>query len=319
VKNDDIPDGDTEKGISEQRQFGRTVFPQLVVFTDLDGTLLDHDTYEWKAAEPALKRCRERGVPVVLISSKTRAEIEPLREELRLKDPFVSENGGGVFLPKAAFTQRPAGAFAAKMSGFSRHDGTRGDPDETSDLWEMPLGIPYERLVSALKDIREALGLPLKGFSEMGVMEVCQLTGLSPDDARLAQLRDYDEPFIVAGDTAVDRAVLSEAAAKKGLKVTRGGRFFHLQGHNDKGEAMIRILALYKKRYGAVRTIGLGDSQNDFSMLRQADYPVLVRSKPDKTSIAWEIPGLWVTENIGPAGWNSAVLRILQENEEVLN
>ena len=319
MKRDDIPDEGTGKGFSKRRQFGREVFPQIVVFTDLDGTLLDHDTYEWAAAEPALERCRETGVPVVLISSKTRAEIEPLREKLRLNDPFVSENGGGVFLPKAVFTKRPAGASAADMSGFRRRDGAGKASDESSDLWEIPLGIPHERLVSALRDIREALGLPLRGFSEMGVMEVCGLTGLNPDAAQLAQLREYDEPFVVVGDTAVELATLSKAAARKGLKVTRGGRFFHLQGHNDKGEAMIRILALYKKRHGVVRTIGLGDSQNDFSMLRQADFPVLVRSKQDKTSLASEIPGLTVTEDIGPAGWNSAVLRILQENEEVPN
>lgn len=290
-----------------------------MVFTDLDGTLLDHDTYEWKAAEPALKRCRESGVPVVLISSKTRAEIEPLREELRLNDPFVSENGGGVFLPRTVFTQRPAGAFAADLSGFHRRYGARRAHTDASDLWEIPLGIPYKRLTKALKDIREAVGLPLKGFSEMGVMEVCELTGLNPDDARLALLRDYDEPFIVEADTAVDLATLSKAAAKEGLEVTRGGRFFHLQGHNDKGEAMTRILALYNKRHGAVRTIGIGDSQNDFSMIRRADFPVLVRSKRDNTSIASEIPGLMVTKGIGPAGWNSAILRILQKNEEVTN
>ena len=74
--------------------------PSHLVFTDLDGTLLDHHTYSWKEALPALERCRKKSVPVVLVSSKTRAEMAVLHQELKLSAPFVSENGGGVFFPK---------------------------------------------------------------------------------------------------------------------------------------------------------------------------------------------------------------------------
>src|SRR5215211_6339369 len=74
-----------------------------VVFSDLDGTLLDHETYAFDAARPALDRVERDGIPLVLCSSKTRAEIEPLRAELRNRHPFVSENGGAVFIPAGYF------------------------------------------------------------------------------------------------------------------------------------------------------------------------------------------------------------------------
>ncbi|MFO7984594.1 MAG: HAD-IIB family hydrolase [Desulfatiglandaceae bacterium] len=284
-----------------------------MVFTDLDGTLLDSDTYEWKAAAPALALCRATRIPVILISSKTRAEMEPLRKRLGLSGPFVSENGGGVFLPKETFTLPPEGAADAKALALTKpHDGAG-----ISDLWEIPLGVPYKDLVKALREMRKVLACPVKGFSDMGIEEISQLTGLNLEEARLAQLREYDEPFMVTDDpTALSPLV--RAAEEKGLKVTRGGRFYHLQGNNDKGEAMTRILALYTTRYGSVRSMALGDSQNDFSMLQQADFPVLVRSSQDFPSLVDKIPGLTITQEAGPAGWNWAVSRLLRKNEEVI-
>ena len=56
--------------------------PRFVIFTDLDGTLLDHETYSWATAEPALKRLRKEGVPLIMVSSKTRLEIEVLRDQM---------------------------------------------------------------------------------------------------------------------------------------------------------------------------------------------------------------------------------------------
>jgi len=78
----------------------KTLGPFVVVFTDLDGTLLDHQTYEWEEAKPALNRCKALQVPLILVSSKTRAEMDVLRHELGLISPFISENGGGIFFPE---------------------------------------------------------------------------------------------------------------------------------------------------------------------------------------------------------------------------
>ena len=77
--------------------------PNLIVFTDLDGSLLDSTTYSFKAATPALNALREQGIPLVLVSSKTRAEMEPLRQRLGHCDPFIVENGGAVFVPHGLF------------------------------------------------------------------------------------------------------------------------------------------------------------------------------------------------------------------------
>jgi mannosyl-3-phosphoglycerate phosphatase len=40
------------------------------VFTDLDGTLLDHETYSWEAARPALERLELSGILWILVTRK---------------------------------------------------------------------------------------------------------------------------------------------------------------------------------------------------------------------------------------------------------
>ena len=266
------------------------------VFTDLDGSLLDHDTYEWEPAAEALDRCRRRGVPVIMVSSKTRAEMEVLRRTLRLDWPFVSENGGGITFPSSCPQQPPAEAVL----------------DGEDHIWA--LGDRYENLVRILGEIRDELGWnTLRGFFDMGLEEIGLHTGLSEQDAVLAVQREYDEPFIVEEREERDMELLVRAAEKRGARVTVGGRFFHLFGSCDKGVAVNRLTAWLRTERSGLRTLGLGDSPNDLPMLREVDVPVLIRSASPAVDLVEAVPGIRVTEETGPAGWNLAVLDFLED------
>ena len=267
--------------------------PYRIIFTDLDGTLLDHQTYEWEKALPALNLCKKLEVPVVLVSSKTRAEMEKLRMKLSIHDPFISENGGGVFIPRKLFGTLSSGTLIEK------------------DLCKLSLGVPYSRLVNALGEIRNELGLNIKGFSDMSIREISQVTGLGLEDCESAAMREYDEPFISLDKGPVDRRALFTAAREKGLSITEGGRFFHLHGDNNKGLALEKLVSWYKKFLGNIFTIALGDSPNDFSMLERTDYPILIQSQRDLSELKQKIPRLKITREFGPEGWNSAVLEML--------
>jgi mannosyl-3-phosphoglycerate phosphatase len=272
--------------------------PLFIIFTDLDGTLLDHNTYRWEEALPALTLCRKLQVPVVLASSKTRAEMDLLRRKLSVSAPFISENGGGIFFPMEVCEAPPRGA---SLCG---------------GLWRWSLGTPYTRLVSALQEIRAELGCNIKGFSDMGTQEISQRTGLDEGTSRLAAMREYDEPFIIVGKPHPDTNVLSAAAARRGLTISAGGRFYHLQGKNDKGHAMEKLISWYRLSHAEVVSIALGDSPNDVPMLERADHPFLIGSSPDFHLSKKRIPLLRVTRERGPKGWNEAILDILGEKEE---
>src|SRR4030042_5645191 len=83
-----------------------TTTPKVIIFTDLDGTLLDRDTYSFAPAQPALDMIRKKGIPLVFSSSKTRAEMELYRERAGNDHPFIAENGGAVFVPSHYFSFR---------------------------------------------------------------------------------------------------------------------------------------------------------------------------------------------------------------------
>jgi mannosyl-3-phosphoglycerate phosphatase len=264
---------------------------RLIVFSDLDGTLLDHRTYSFEPARPALEALRESGVPLVLCTSKTRLETEHWRRALANVHPFIVENGGAVFVPEAYF---------GPETEFDKREGGYG---------VLEFGRPYAELRRALEAIRASTGLPLRGFGDMTVEEIADRAGFSRQDAARAAAREYDEPFTGVEDAGLPR-VVREAAAL-GLQVVSGGRFHHLVGGNDKGRAVRAIRALYEVSRGPVRTVGLGDSANDVPMLFSVDVPILVR-RPDGGHLdATHLAGLVIAPYAGPEGWRKAVLRVL--------
>lgn len=288
--------------------------PFFLVFTDLDGTLLDHNSYGWEEAIPALELCRTRGVPLILVSSKTRAEMEVLRRKLSISTPFISENGGGVFFLRDTFNDPPPGSSPTHIPGLSQENSTGSSAWREKGLWILSLGVSYDHLIKTFREIRKELGWRMKGFADMEIDEISRLTGLDKDRARLATIREYDEPFIIEGDEPTDLVPLKRAAEKRGLLITSGGRFYHLQGKNDKAKGMELITAWYKQNHKEVLTVALGDSPNDFGMLERADFPVLIRSRRSFPDLKKRIPRLTITDDTGPKGWNSAVLNILSRN-----
>ena len=266
-----------------------------VVFTDLDGTLLDHDTYEWDAAEPALRLLRDRGVAWVLVTSKTRAEVEHWRRVLGNDHPFVVENGGAIFVPDAYFEDVPG---TAQWNGYE----------------VMARGVPYAEVIARLELASRLSRCRVRGFHDMTAEEVAAACNLPIEQAILAKQRKYDEPFEVID---LERAgALETAVTAQGMKYVRGGRFHHVSGQHDKGCAVKLLTGLFRRRAGSsVTTIGLGDGLNDVPLLLAVDVPVVLRSA-DVNEILERVPAALVTERGGPEGWSEAVLKKLHNRIE---
>ena len=260
-----------------------------VIFSDLDGTLLDHETYSFEGAAEGLRRLKEAGIPLVLCTSKTRAEIEEIRRDLGNRDPFITENGGAVFIPEGYFPFVPPGA------------------EKFGPYQVIPLGTPYADLRRGLLTIRTRLRIPLPGFGDMTPGEIGARTQLPRPD--LAKLREYDEPFLV-NDPSWEKAVHREAR-DLGLQVMKGGRFHHLTGESDKGKAIEILIQCYRRSLGQLRTVGLGDSANDRPLLKAVDIPILVRRSSGDYAEGIDLPELIRTSGQGPAGWNEAILSLL--------
>lgn len=260
-----------------------------VLFTDLDGTLLDLHTGEAGPAAEALRALKERGIPVVFASAKTRAEQEVLRGALGVEDPFIVENGGAIFLPEGYFPQKPEGAKVRE--GY----------------WVLELGLPYGEIRRRLKRAEARLGSPLVGYGDLSAEEVARRTGLGLEAARRAKAREYDETLFL--EEPVEEAL--KALEAEGLRWSHGGRFYHAHGPNDKGQAVRLLKELYQRFWGPVVAVGLGDSANDRPLLEAVDLAALVE-RPEGGWHPLDLPGLWRVPGAGPEGFARAASALLE-------
>lgn len=253
----------------------------LIVISDLDGTLLDHHSYDFRPAKPALACLRQLKIPCILNSSKTFDEMLGLRQQLNNTDPFVCENGGAVFLPKDN-----GQSFNSEVTGSS-----------------------YNRILKALSALRQQ-GFQFRGFNDMPVSEIAAVTGLSEEQAALARRRNASEPLLWQ-DTEERLQEFSGALACENLRALKGGRFVHVMGNNDKADAITFFRDYYQKLWQReVRVVAAGDGENDLAMLESADYPLVI---PGETrTLILNNPAAITAPAKGPAGFNTALLALLQ-------
>jgi len=260
-----------------------------LVFTDLDGTLLDHHTYSIEPARPMLSFLKNKGVPVIPTTSKTFAELIVIRKENDLEGPFIVENGAAIYMPHGTFPHKPPGAIW------------------TDGFWCKPLSSPRLHWLKIVDRLKKDFSGLFTGFSEMSVDDISKATGLSNEDAALAAQRQYGEPILFSGNDDQKHAFIS-AAKSRGASVLEGGRFLHICGDANKGTALTWLTNTYKQQFAPVKpptTIALGDSGNDIAMLEQADIAIRILSPTRQPPVVNKTSGLLLTSSRhGPEGWN---------------
>lgn len=263
----------------------------LLIFTDLDGSLLDHDGYSVAGARSALARIRRLAIPLIFTTSKTRVEVEALQTELELAEPFIVENGGGFFLPPS-YDALPVPA----AEQFGRYRLLR-------------FGVEYRQLRRFLEEYGPRF--QVRGFGDMSEGEVAGRTGLSLRQAAWAKTREFTEPFICGGELEQFR----ELAGRAGLAITRGGRFHHLMGSaQNKGRAVRAAIRAWRSAGQPVQTIGLGDSENDEPLLANVEIPVQIPG-PDGYFAPLAVAVLVRARTPGSRGWGAAVMALLDDWE----
>jgi mannosyl-3-phosphoglycerate phosphatase len=270
--------------------------PKLVIFTDLDGTLLDRDTYSFGPAKPALHLIRLKNIPLILSSSKTRAEIEIYRKQLEHGHPFISENGGAVFIPKGYFSF---------PYPYDR---------ELKEYYVLELGTPHPQIIEVLGSIKKETGIPIRGFSDLSEKEISSLCGLSLEEAELAKRREYDEPFLIEGGEK-EIEIVKRKTEEKEMNCFWGGRFHHMGGKNDKGKAVEILKELYENQFFSISTVGIGDSMGDMPMFSAVDHPILLKGEggPSPEELP-PVQNLTVVKGAGPLAWNEIILKIVTES-----
>lgn len=282
----------------------KIVIVNPLIFTDLDGTLLDHSTYDFSPAEPVIRYLKRSGIPVIPNTSKTKAELIELQRELEIDDAFIVENGAAVYLPKTVFRN--------KDEEFI----------DSGSFWCRPFAKPRSHWISILSRLEPKYPGAFIGFSALSFQELSKLTGLTVEKARLAADRKFGEPLRWMGSDKVKRFFIQDIEAAGGC-VLHGGRFLHVGDKVNKGAAMKWLTRFYRRSFPEVKhddfvSIALGDSHNDVDMLEVADYAVVIRSPVQGPPALQRSERLLLTSETGPTGWAAALKKILGIPEEEL-
>lgn len=265
-----------------------SIYMKRLIFTDLDGTFLNHHNYSFEESFEALQKIKEAGVPLIFTTSKTKAEVEYLQEKVGISEPFIVENGAALFVPEG-------------YQGFDlsllRSYG---------DKKVMVFGESYTKVLEFYRLHKEEFSMV--GLSDMSDDEIAHLTGLSQRDVTLAKQRDFTEPFILKDETKLQE--LKKLAHSHALKITQGGRFYHLMSEfQDKGIAVVKTIELFEALYQErISSIALGDSQNDTAMLERVDIPIVIK-KHDGSYLKTNVPHIQKSSYQGSKGWNEMVLK----------
>jgi mannosyl-3-phosphoglycerate phosphatase family protein len=234
----------------------------LVVFSDLDETLFHPNTFALDGrSRLGLERVRQEGIPLVLSSSRTRAELELMQEDLGIADPFVCENGAAIFVPRDYFGFEVANA--RDVAGYEA----------------IEFGKPYEEIVTVLRQTAARLGTYVVGFADMSVEEVARDCEIPLLQARLAKLREYSELFRIPDADSTDNVRLLRSLRNAGLDCVCRGRFYHL-GLVRRETAAQFLSGLYRRACGPLlTTAGFADSSPAMPMLHGMDFPLILQSE----------------------------------------
>ncbi len=250
----------------------------MIIFTDLDGTLLNHHTYDYKVVLPILQRLKSLQIPVILNSSKTLTELEEWQNKLELNTPMIAENGG---VMRISSNQEP--------------------------FKKVQLGVSYTHIRAVLEQLRAEFAWQFEGFGDWSLAEVMNHTQLHSTQALKAVEREASEPILWL-DSNENLAAFKSRLAEHQLTLKQGGRFYHVMGHHDKATAMKVLLNQFYDVPSSQVVVALGDSENDRDMLDYADYAIVIPNNPTKI---FDYPSYFKIAKTAPEGWLEAMEKLL--------
>jgi len=269
----------------------------LVVITEPLDFFLPHGQVAEREAQEALGELERRHVPLVFVSRGTRAQVDFIRRKIGNRHPFVTEIGGGLFIPEGYFRQRISGA------QMIRH------------YHSVPFARPYDEACAALEKCAAEAGVEVVGFHQMSAREVAENAGLPLRIAEMARLREFDEPFFFAGEEFEASRRLEHAARLQGWRITRGKRFWHFSSGADVAAAIRRLMELYRadRSRGRMKSVAIGSSRLDLPVLAAAGRAVVLPSSDGSydSELEEKLPGARRAASAGTAGWKDAVMELI--------
>lgn len=282
-----------------------------VVLTSIDGCLLDPETNSYGAARQALAALQRRSIPLILISQRTQAEIEGLRQPLQLEHPFICEGGSILYLPESYFPSSILDASWIPQSPY----------------YLQIFGLAYERLRQVLQEVRAQLQTDLLGYGDWTAAELAMALGISQAEAERMQQRRFSEVFGYSGDPDRLQTALREHSQQllpkyrlmlSPLAFPSQIAQWYLMGMRTTGlhlSPVTLLLDCYRRQLGSVNALGLGNALPDLEFLYQVQQKVVLPG-PQFHQVVPHLETGWQQGDLpGPEGWNEVVLTWLEKTD----
>jgi predicted mannosyl-3-phosphoglycerate phosphatase (HAD superfamily) len=219
--------------------------PSVVVYLALDAFLPLGGKPE-PGLFSLLGALEERSIPVVLVSGRSRLQMDDARRRLDHAHPFIAESGSAVFIPEDYFHRKIEGGM--RMGRFLC----------------MPVATPQPAAREALDALCEAAGISVVTLRSLSPRELAQNTGLPVREAEMVRQGDFEEYFFFAGSSDEDIARFRQIAAERGLSLHEDAPLWGLSVGADLARAVKQTSALYDKSFhGHLATVGVQDNADE--------------------------------------------------------
>ena len=261
---------------------------QIIIFTDIDGSLLNRDTFRFDEIEDYFRKLVSKGIKIIPNSSKTEAELLDFNKEYNLNLSFIAENGSSIHGLNLIHSKLPERVSLSRTTDQIYQIFNKNIPSHLKDNISFILKLHF-------KEQQEIFGLPL-------------------DKIGLALKRKYSLPIQFNGNE-IRKNEFVKIMNNAGLTVQTGGRIMNICDNVNKSKAMIKTLELIKNEVDdEIITIGVGDNQNDVDMLRQSNYACLVKNDNFDSSLI-NIVNLIKSSEPSPLGWADVIKTAIQKIE----
>jgi mannosyl-3-phosphoglycerate phosphatase len=275
----------------------------LLIFTDIDGTFINNDTFDEGLNAETVSELLEAQHLVVFNTSKTFDEVDYFQKRIKTSLSFICETGGGIYFANDNFkiTESSRGAYQVLY--------------ESRNIKEYKDKIQSE----INKNYRDDLAF----FDDLSVDEQVSLSGLSGHDLELASRRDFS--ILIKWKSTKSKYDEFKLFLKQfKLNLITGGRFSHICSEHDKGNATKLFIDKTKMFFNNsnIITVAIGDSKNDFEMLNKVDFPCIVKS-PNNYLLRDSLnsKNITLSDHEAPTGWIECIEKVITriKSSEIAN
>ena len=261
---------------------------KILIFTDLDGSLLDKETFKFDVIKDYFKELVRNGIIIIPNSSKTEAELLDFNEQNNLDLSFITENGSSIHGLNKIHHNLPDKIIISRTI------------NEIRNVYEENISLDFKNKTTHILEL------------EIEVQQ--KILGLPLDKIKLAIKRDHSLPIKFNG-TEIEKKEFTKILKNSGLTIQTGGRIMNICDNVNKSKAMSKTIELINKEIdNEIITIGVGDNQNDIDMLKQSDYACLVKNDKFDSSLV-NIDNLIKSTEPSPRGWADVIKTAIQKIE----